>query len=68
MGSFRPAWGGLLSLGEDGPAVVAVPRASRFGARDPGVPQCGGTAPQGLCGPEGVQVLLKGHSLTAPAF
>lgn len=54
-------------LGEDGPADVAVPHTSRFGARDPSVPQCGGAALQGLCGPEDAQVLPKGHRLAAPA-
>ncbi|XP_021495081.1 collagen alpha-1(I) chain-like [Meriones unguiculatus] len=66
-GRLGPAWGGLRTLGKDGPADAAAPHASRFGACDPGVSQCGGTAPQGLCGPEGVQVLPKGHcSLPRP--
>lgn len=55
-------------LGENGPADVAVPHASRFGARDPGLPQCGGAALQGLCGPEDTQVLPKGPRLAAPAL
>lgn len=68
VGSFRPAWGGLLTLGEDGSEDVAISHPSRLAPADPGVPQCGGTALQGLCGPKGAQVLPKGHCLTAPAL
>lgn len=60
VGSFRPAWGGLLTLGEDGPADVAIPHPSRFGTRRPRRAAMRRHGPAGPVWPQGCPGPAKG--------